>query len=740
MVLSASRDATVRQWKPTTSNKDSSIICQAQSFVNTITFIPPSTDHPQGLVVTGGKEAVIDVRPPGRGPEENAERLLLGHAHNVCALDVSVDGNFIISGSWDGTARVWSIKSWDCEAVLEGHTGSVWTVLAYDKKTIITGCADRVIRVFDPSGKKYSDVKGSTDVVRALCRTPSSHYSGADFASTGNDAIIRLWKLNGKEIGQLHGHESFVYSLVCLPSGELVSSGEDRTVRVWRNRDCIQTITHPAISVWGVAASSENGDIVSGASDRIVRVFSRAEERQAAAEDIKAFEDTVKSSSIPRQQMEENDNEQYPSPEFLQQKSGTKEGQVQMIREANGNVSAYQWSQGAQSWVMIGTVVDSAGSSGKKTSHGGKDYDYVFDVDIEDGKPPLKLPYNLSQNPYEAATKFIQDNELPITYLDQVANFITTNTQGAALGQASVPTGADPWGSESRYRPGDAESAQFQTPVERPKLLPQTKFLSITTANLRIILKKITEFNGQLAEERSEYSLDQASLQSLDATTKSLEAALASGKPSDQDRRSNLDSLATRFAASSLRPHPPSRSNQPFRGIPSLEPNDIVTVLLESGFEDRDRENNIMLTVRAFGNLFETPAGQALVDKKFESIHNAVKRYVSSSNRNLSIAITTLYMNYAVLFTRASAGAASTSVERALPLLDELTKIVVATPDSEAVYRTLVALGTLLELGEEVQMAAKNIYGVLPALERIAKKLKEPRIKAVVQEIEKTLS
>lgn len=56
-------------------------------------------------------------------------------------------------------------------------------------------------------------------------------------------------------------------------------------------------------------------------------------------------------------------------------------------------------------------MVDAA-ASGKKVDYLGKDYDYVFDVDIEEGKPPLKLPYNLSQNPYEAATKFITDNEL----------------------------------------------------------------------------------------------------------------------------------------------------------------------------------------------------------------------------------------------------------------------------------------------------------------------------------------
>jgi phospholipase A-2-activating protein len=93
-----------------------------------------------------------------------------------------------------------------------------------------------------------------------------------------------------------------------------------------------------------------------------------------------------------------------------------------------------------------------------------------------EGKPPLKLPYNLSENPYERATKFLSDNELPISYLDQVANFITQNTQGASLGPQEQSSGPDPFGTESRYRPGDAEQAQ------KPKVLPQTEYLSISAA------------------------------------------------------------------------------------------------------------------------------------------------------------------------------------------------------------------------------------------------------------------
>lgn len=155
-----------------------------------------------------------------------------------------------------------------------------------------------------------------------------------------------MWTIGGKQVSELHGHESFIYSLASTPSGELVSSGEDRTLRIWKGNQCIQTITHPAISVWAVAVCPENGDIVSGASDRIIRVFTRDAERAAGAEATRKFEDSVKESSIPQQQLGEVNKEKLPGPDFLTQKAGTKDGQVQMIRELDGSVTAHTWSVG----------------------------------------------------------------------------------------------------------------------------------------------------------------------------------------------------------------------------------------------------------------------------------------------------------------------------------------------------------------------------------------------------------
>ena len=675
--------------------------------------------------MSGGKDQIIDVRQPSKALDDNADALLLGHASNVCALDVSTDGRFIVSGSWDTDARVWQVGKWEESIVLQGHEASVWAVLAYDSSTIITGCADKQIRIFRPDGSFVRTIK-TADVVRALCRLPADHPSGAQFASAGNDAVIRLWTLAGRQLHELHGHENFIYSLAALPNGQLVSSSEDRTVRIWHNQRCIQTITHPAISVWTVAVCSENGDIATGASDRIVRIFTRAKERYADEAATAQFNDDVKSSSIPQQAVGEINKEKLPGPEFLTQKSGTKEGQVQMINESNGSISAYQWSTSSNSWVNVGTVVDNAGSSGRKISHNGKEYDYVFDVDIEEGKPPLKLPYNLSQNSFEVARKFCEDNKLPITYVDQVANFIVQNTQGATLGQnTSQPSEHGPsatWGN-----------ATPAPPAPKPKLLPQKDYLDILTANHKVIFKKLQEFNQQLVDDgQKDLSLNPSDIELLESTISSIEKGGAIN-PSGIDlivksatvwpqekRLPALDLLRLLFADG------PS--------ILYLARNSILQVLADSGvFENTAVINNTMMAIRALSNIFKTSQGRDVAADNFDTIHKFAAPFITSNNRNLIIAITTLYINYSVLLS------SDLNADQALTLLDDLSKLLNHATDSEAVYRALVAAGTLLHLGDAFCEASRDIFALGTAVSHAAGKVKEPRIRNVVAEIREKL-
>ena len=753
----------MRRWvlkSPSPPVYEDSILLNDTAFINSIAFIPPSADYPEGLAVSGGKEAIIQVRNPERPPESDPERMLLGHQSNVCALDTCADPKkpYVVSGSWDSSAMLWDVDKGESTATLEGHSGSVWAVLAYDHERVITGkfpdsttvlspltmvcdlgCADHLLRVFSTGGKLLSTIKGSADVVRALCKLPASSKPRADFASAGNDAVIRLWTLEGKEVAQLHGHENFIYALACLPTGELVSSGEDRTVRIWRESACIQTITHPAISVWTVAASPETGDIMTGASDRILRIFSRSSDRQADQSSIKVFEDSVKSSSIPQQTMPDVNKEKLPGPDFLQKKSGTKEGQVQMIREANGNISAHQWSHLAQQWVNVGTVVNSAASSGRKQGHLGHDYDYVFDVDIEDGKPPLKLPYNLSENPYEVARKFIADNELPVSYLEQVADFINRNTQGASLG------GQQP-----------SMTSDAAAPQPRPKVLPQKTFLTITAANFPLICRKTQELNSQLlADGHKDLTLSPSELQLLPDFTKQLEAAVA------QPTSSPILDTGADLAVKMVTRWPP---HQRVPGLDLLRSlcaastslparHDVLSVLERSGAfpsaaapGDAANPNTTMLATRALANLFAHAPGRVLAAAQFPRIHALVapqlRPTAGAANRNLHIAATTLYINNAVQVADpeqgfGGGGGTTEGPARAEALLGDLSTLLgnAKVVDSETIYRALVAAGTLAQIPGATAAGGFPAGQLRESAGKAAARAKEPRIRGVLEEL-----
>jgi phospholipase A-2-activating protein len=137
-----------------------------------------------------------------------------------------------------------------------------------------------------------------------------------------------------------------------------------------------------------------------------------------------------------------------------------------------------QWDSTNSTWQKIGDVVDAVGSGRKQLYHG-KEYDYVFDVDIQDGVPPLKLPYNVSgksfascrtgfplmylgaENPYNAAQKFLQSNDLPLTYIDEVVKFIEKNTAGVNIGTGGDEY-VDPFTGNMRFRAYVVVTSKFR--------------------------------------------------------------------------------------------------------------------------------------------------------------------------------------------------------------------------------------------------------------------------------------
>ncbi|CAG8635707.1 7248_t:CDS:10, partial [Paraglomus occultum] len=329
-VISAARDNSVRMWFRTASNAfgNSKIFLGHSRFVNSVAYIGPSAEYPSGLIVSGSSDKIIHV-----WDVENAGDpifSLIDHADNVCALDITPSGH-IVSGSWDKTSKLW--RNQQLVYTLKGHEAAVWAVLAISDQIIITGSADKTIVRWD-DGVRTNTFYGHTDCVRSL-----AEIKGMGFVSCSNDGSLRIWNLDGQCLQELYGHQSFVYSVDTLPTGEIISSGEDRSVKVWKDGECVQTISHPAISVWCTAAMP-NGDIISGASDGIVRVFSRVPERIADAEKLKEYNELLASQAIPTNQVGDLKRDNLPGKEALST-PGEREGQVLMVKDGI-KVEAYQ--------------------------------------------------------------------------------------------------------------------------------------------------------------------------------------------------------------------------------------------------------------------------------------------------------------------------------------------------------------------------------------------------------------
>lgn len=91
-------------------------------------------------------------------------------------------------------------------------------------------------------------------------------------------------------------------------AGFIISASDDKTVKVWNNDTCIDTILHPN-SIFSIVCTWDN-DIVTACGDCYTRVFTKNEQRMANLDIIDKFNKNVEDSHKP---MTANDFSDAPS-------------------------------------------------------------------------------------------------------------------------------------------------------------------------------------------------------------------------------------------------------------------------------------------------------------------------------------------------------------------------------------------------------------------------------------------
>uniref|UniRef100_A0A8D3DNM3 Phospholipase A-2-activating protein n=1 Tax=Scophthalmus maximus TaxID=52904 RepID=A0A8D3DNM3_SCOMX len=656
--VSVSRDRTGKVWVPNSSPDKgfTEMHCMSghSNYVSCVCMIAPTDTYPQGLIATGGHDNKICVF---KLDQPQPLFTLEGHKDTVCALSSGKFGT-LLSGSWDTTAKVWLNEK--CMMTLQGHTAAVWAVVILPEQGLmLTGSADKTIKLWK-AGRCERTYTGHEGYVRGL-----AVISNTEFFSCSNDSSIRRWHVTGECLQVYHSHTDYIYSLAVFPNcQDFVSTGEDRTLRIWRQGECSQTIRLPALSVW-CCCILPNGDIAVGASDGVIRVFTQAEDRIASVEDLQAFEEELSKATIDPKTGTLGDIklEDLPGREHLLE-PGNRDGQTRLIKDGQ-KAEAYQWSVSDARWVKIGDVVEGSNQqTSKSVMYEGKEYDFVFTIEVNEGGPSMKLPYNLSEDPWLTAHNFLQKNDLSPMFLDQVANFIIENTKGHVVGPAQ-PTVADPFTGSGRYIPGAGLNPSAPVGVADPF----TGGGAYSSAALRQIATNI------YFPKTDGVTFDQANTtQIIDIVFPVLD----------------IMRLAVR--------HP--QVNESLCG--EAEGVQLCNHLL-SLMRPEGRPANQMLALRTLCNCFSGRHGRALLMAQRETVLSRAADLATVNNKNIHIALATLVLNYAGCLH------SQPDLEAKAQCLSVASRALETVQDKEAVFRLLVSLGTTVASDQTAQDLARSL-------------------------------
>jgi WD40 repeat protein len=162
---------------------------------------------------------------------------LRGHTDSVAGIAFSPDGRRLLSGSFDGTMRLWDVATAREVGRFQRHTGWV-TCVAFcpDGRRAVAGYYDWSIRLWDlETGQELRCFDGHHATITALAVAPDGH----SFLSGGFDGAMRLWDLDG-------GVQRCVFRGDKLPLLSVSFSAEGRsavswcmdgTMRVWEPKE-----------------------------------------------------------------------------------------------------------------------------------------------------------------------------------------------------------------------------------------------------------------------------------------------------------------------------------------------------------------------------------------------------------------------------------------------------------------------------------------------------------------------
>ena len=133
-------------------------------------------------------------------------KVLSGHTDWVRSV-IKLNETTVVSGSADKTLRVWDLTN-DTSRVLRGHTGSVYSVIKLNETTVVSASEDETLRVWDLTNDTPPRVlTGHTDWVESVIKLNETMV-----VSGSTDHTLRVWDLTNGTPGVERTHGMCLFS------------------------------------------------------------------------------------------------------------------------------------------------------------------------------------------------------------------------------------------------------------------------------------------------------------------------------------------------------------------------------------------------------------------------------------------------------------------------------------------------------------------------------------------------
>ncbi|MBD2252322.1 WD40 repeat domain-containing protein [Nostoc parmelioides] len=168
-----------------------------------------------------------------------------------------------------------SLEYPDLTKTITGHSGKVTSVdISIDGEVLVSGCTDQTVNIWNfPTGKLIRTLTGDLGEVSSVAISPDGNFLAVG-SGVHPRSNVKVWHLKtGKLLHTLLGHQKPVNVVVISPDGQILASGSNK-IKIWnlQKGDRICTLWHSS-AVHAVAISPDGTILASGSSDNKIRLW-----------------------------------------------------------------------------------------------------------------------------------------------------------------------------------------------------------------------------------------------------------------------------------------------------------------------------------------------------------------------------------------------------------------------------------------------------------------------------------